>query len=165
MGDCSRVRELVAATILCLAFAPVSLAAVMVPTNLGPGGQYQHTFVTGTTTDATSTVVSDYNNFATGDVTPAGGELTALGLRWRALEFKVGPDVGANPDSQSSTVAGDGSMGVPVSLLNDRRLVDSAAPLPSASQSLPCPHRTKYTREYATTALALPPPRWGRKNT
>lgn len=124
-----RQRVLIVATILCLGFAPVSLAALMVPSNLGPGGQYGRDFVTGTTTETPSTVILDYNELAIGGVAAAGGELTALGLHWRALEFSPDDDERGNTGARSTLVARSSlrgsSLGVPVTLFNDRRLVRS----------------------------------------
>ena len=105
------------------------MAALMVPSNLGPGGQYGRAFVTGTTTETTSTVVLDYNELATGGVAVAGGELTALGLHWRALEVSADDDERGNTGVRSTLVTRSSlrgsSLGVPVTLLTDRRLVRS----------------------------------------
>ena len=68
------------------AFTPLSASAqpVTVPSGLIPGEQYRLVFVTGATTNATSTNIVDYNNFVTADADSVPA-LAALGTTWTVI--------------------------------------------------------------------------------
>ena len=110
----------------CCVLAIFCVAAFAVPitqpTSLNPGDQYRLAFVTSTIRDATSSNIDDYNAFVTATAN-AVPELAALLTTWKAIASTSSVDARVNTDTVP-TFAG-GSLGVPIFLLNDTKLVDS----------------------------------------
>ena len=100
---------------------------ITVPSDLSPGDQYRLAFVTSTSTDATSTDITTYNDFVTA-VADAVSQLNALGTTWAAI---------ASTDSETArdnTGTNPGvSTGVPIYLLDGTRLANDNAGLWSGS--------------------------------
>jgi len=114
---------------LCLAIATLCLttqmalaAPITIPTGLNVGDTYRIAFVTSTTRDATSSNIADYNAFVTAAAN-AQAELAALGTTWTAIASTATVDARDNTNTVPSTAGG--SLGVPIYLLNDTKLVDS----------------------------------------
>jgi len=102
---------------------PTAAGPITVPTSLSSGDQYRLAFVTSTGRVATSTNIGDYNDFVT-DVANDVPELLALGTNWTAIASTPTVDARDNTSTVPSFVGG-GSVGVPIFLLNDVKLVDS----------------------------------------
>jgi len=102
--------------------AATAFAIVVHPTSLAPGDQYRLAFVTSTGRDATSSNIDDYNSFVT-TVAELVPELSALGTTWKAIASTEFVDAVANTDTVP--LSQGGSLGVPIFLLNDTKLVDS----------------------------------------
>jgi hypothetical protein len=110
-------RSMMLCTTVFSLFVATSLQAapITVPTGLNPGDQYRLAFVTSGTRDATSEDIADYNDFvqAHADAVP---ELLSLGATWKA----VGGTRTISAAQNTGTELPD--IGVPIYLLNDRRL-------------------------------------------
>jgi hypothetical protein len=119
-----RLRSLmVLATLLLVATAtPVVAGPITLPTSLSPGDSYRLAFVSSTSRDATSSNVADYNAFVTG-VANAVQELFDLGTTWTAIASTASVDARVNTDTLP--LFAGGSLGVPIFLLNDTKLVDN----------------------------------------
>lgn len=96
--------------ILCaVAISPFASADVVIPTGLNPGDKYYLAFVTQGTRNATSTAISDYNNFVTSEAARAGSITEFYGLRWFAIAST------AIVDARNNAII---DAGVPIYLLN-----------------------------------------------
>ena len=116
--------SLVIGTVLLVATATPSTAdLVTVPTSLSPGDPYRLAFVTSTTLKALSSDISVYNTFVD-DVAELVPELAALNQDWKVIASTGTVDARDNTSTVPSTITG-GSLGVPIFLLNDTKLVDS----------------------------------------
>ena len=74
--------------LLIIVTAPLVLSAspvYTVPMGLNPGDQYRLVFVTSSTISATSTNISDYDNFVNAVAKAAGSPLQSLGATWQAV--------------------------------------------------------------------------------
>jgi len=104
-------------------FPLVALAVpITVPTSLNPGDQYRLAFLTTGTIDAESSSISTYNTFVTNEAN-VQAELAALGTTWKAIGSTASIDARDNTGTLPSFAGG--SLGVPIFLLNDTKLVDS----------------------------------------
>jgi len=119
----TRSITFIAACVVMLSAANVFAAIITQPTSLSPGDTYRLAFVTSTARDATSTNIADYNTHVTlaANAIPA---LASLGTTWTAIGSTATVAARDNTDTVPSTVTG-GSLGVPIFLLNDTKLVDS----------------------------------------
>ncbi len=119
----TRSIAFIAACVVMLSPANVFAAIITQPTSLSLGDTYRLAFVTSTARDATSTNIADYNTFVTlaANAVPA---LASLGTTWTAIGSTATVAARDNTDTVPSTVPG-GSLGVPIFLLNDTKLVDS----------------------------------------
>ena len=90
--------------LLLIALLPVSAAAqlVVVPPGLSPGEQYRLAFLTSTSTMATSSDISYYNNFVT-DVANSVPQLAALQTTWMAAVSTAAIDAVDNTDTRPNT--------------------------------------------------------------
>jgi hypothetical protein len=120
---------------LALSATPVAADPITQPTGLNPGDQYRLAFVTSTSRDATSTDIADYNAFVT-SAASSEALLLALGTSWNVIGSTATVDARDNTGTSPSSVAG-GSLGVPIYLLNDTKLVDSNDDLWDGSIDLP----------------------------
>ena len=102
--------------------APALAQVVPVPTSLDPGDEYRLVFVTSSRTQATSTVIADYNTFVTG-VANTQPELAALGANW----FVIGTtgNVHARDNTGTLPTGAGGTLGVPIFRVDDTKFVDS----------------------------------------
>jgi hypothetical protein len=111
------------AVLLCLAYAAASpvRAAVVLPTGLAPGAQYQIAFVTAHTTTATNSDINYYNNFVTTEANQ-DSILAGLGVSWKAIASTATVRAYDNAPSNGSipvyNLAGQLVEGVGTSLYN-----------------------------------------------
>ena len=94
---------------LLLAFLPLSFShatIITTPSGLLPGDSYRLVFVTSTTRDAQSTLISDYNTFVqtAANSVPA---LQALGTSWTALGSTASVDARDNTLSNPNVLTGE----------------------------------------------------------
>ena len=116
-------RLLVALLVVLLFWAPAARAGIITqPTSLGPGDTYRLAFVTSGTRTPDSTDIDDYNLFVT-IAANAVPELLSLGTTWKAIGSTETVDARDNTNTLPTTAGG--SLGVPIFLLNDTKLVDS----------------------------------------
>lgn len=113
----------VATIVFLVSVTPAAAGPITVPTSLSSGDQYRLAFVTNYGRTATSSNIDDYNDFVT-DAANDVPELLALGATWRAIASTATVDARDNTSTVPSSVTG-GSLGVPIFLLNDVKLVDS----------------------------------------
>ncbi len=116
-------RALFAIVAVLFSAANVFAAIITLPTSLNLGDEYRLAFVTSGTRDATSSDIADYNTFVT-NAANAVPALASLGTTWTAIGSTATVDARDNTNTVPSTVNG-GSVGVPIFLLNDTKLVDS----------------------------------------
>ena len=114
-------------------------AVITMPTGLSYGDQYRLVFVTSTTTTATSSDVSYYNNFVNSLATTAGlNYIAGQTTTWTAMASVGTTQVGAiNVKTNTSTVNGTDGTGMTIYTLNDTAIATSYADLWDGS--LPAP--------------------------
>jgi hypothetical protein len=126
----TRLVAILAAALL-VGGAGSSLAANTTPPGLNPGDQYRLIFVTSTTTDATSSNISDYDNFVSG-VANGVAELQALGTSWSAVGSTLAVDARDHTNTNNLT-----DTGVPIYLLNGQLLASNNADLWNGNVAAP----------------------------
>ena len=131
----TRSIAFIAACAVLMSAANVFAAIITLPTILNPGDNYRLAFVTSGTRDASSSNIADYNTFVT-NAANAVSELASLGTTWTAFGSTMTVGARDNTNTVPSTVTG-GSLGVPIFLLNDTKLVDSNDDLWDGSIDLP----------------------------
>ena len=119
----TRSIALIAACVVMVSAVNAFAAVITVPTSLNPGDKYRLAFVTTGTRDGSSHVIAEYNTFVTNDANTVPA-LASLDTIWTAIGSTATVDARDNTNTVPSTVTG-GSMGVPIFLLNDTKLVDS----------------------------------------
>ena len=116
-----KIAALAAATVIATAGSAMAVP-ITTPTSLSPGDQYRLAFVTSIARDANSTDIADYNAFVTGVATGVA-ELNALGTSWTAIVSTS--SINARDNTSTVPQFAGGSLGVPIFLLNDTKLIDS----------------------------------------
>ena len=139
----------IASTVLITSPGNALAELITVPTSLNPGDQYRVVFVTSGTRDATSTNIVNYNNFVS-NAANAVPPLANLGTTWTAMASTSAVDARDNTNTVPSIVAG-GSIGVPIFLLNDTKLVDNYDDLWDGDIDVPF-NRTELDTETSCTA-------------
>ena len=119
----NRLIVFIAACVAMMSAANVFAAIITQPTSLNPGDKYRLAFVTSGILHATSSDIADYNTFVT-NAANAVPALASLGTTWTVIGSTATVDARDNTNTVPSTVTG-GSLGVPIFLLNDTKLVDS----------------------------------------
>jgi hypothetical protein len=142
MSCCRLTATVLLSLFLVLFFLPhVALSApITVPTSLSPGDQYRLAFVTSTTRDALSSNIADYNTFVS-NAANAVPELLALLTTWKAIASTS--SVAARVNTGTVPSFAGGSLGVPIFLLNDTKLVDSNDDLWDGNLDVPL-NRTEF---------------------
>jgi len=147
----TRSVAFVAGCVVLMSAANVFAAIVTQPTSLSPGDTYRLAFVTSGTRDAASSDIADYNTFVTNAANDVP-ELLSLGTTWTAIASTAGlvpVDARDNTNTVPSTVTG-GSLGVPIFLLNDTKLVDSNDDLWDGSIDVPL-NRTELDTQFQSS--------------
>ena len=111
------------ALVILTTTSSASAAPITVPTDLNVGDSYRLAFVTSTTRTATSSNIANYNSFVSG-VANTVTELAALGTTWTAIGSTKDDDARDNTGTNPNV-----STGVPVYILDDRRIANDNAEL------------------------------------
>ena len=119
----TRSIAFIATCVVTMSTANVFAAIITLPTSLKPGDKYRLAFVTSGIRNAASSNIADYNTFVTNSANSVPA-LAILGTSWKVIGSTETVDARDNTNTVPSTVTG-GSLGVPIFLLNDTKLVES----------------------------------------
>lgn len=105
------IRQILAASVCFLLCVEATLchADLLNPTGLGPGDTYHIAFVTEGRRDATSFLISGYNDFVTAEANRAGSLVAGLSPTWKAIASTSGVNAKTNTGTDDSPAGPNGS--------------------------------------------------------
>lgn len=125
-------RILVALSFFLLT-GPALSVPITTPPGLNPGDPYRLAFVTSTSRDATSSNITEYNQFVD-DQAETVAALAALNQDWKAIASTASVDALTNTSTDPSPA---GNTGVPIFLLDGTKIADHYDELWSAALDAP----------------------------